>query len=139
MFISLIHILFLYKKYLKLKLTKPQSYSFDIPFSLTLSLFHDFWAVLNNNDIKSNFDSLFFQTRVEDREMVKILGKFHIPREYIETAVSIILRVPALFIFEAWYKSDPEAATQNAHQDVALISLASYYSSRPFSPFEHNV
>lgn len=58
--------------------------------------------------------------------------KFTIPREYAETAVSIILRVPALFILEAWYKSDPDVALQNTSEDVVAIAYCAYYSSMYF-------
>lgn len=58
---------------------------------------------------------------------MKVL-KFNIPREYVETAVSIILRVPALFILEAWYKSDPNTALQNTSEDVVTIAYCVYYS-----------
>ncbi|XP_060590523.1 RING finger protein 145-like [Ruditapes philippinarum] len=53
--------------------------------------------------------------------------KVNIPREYAESAVSIILRVPALFILEAWYKSDPDIALQNT-EDVVAIAYCVYYS-----------
>jgi hypothetical protein len=55
--------------------------------------------------------------------------KVNIPREYAESAVSIILRVPALFILEAWYKSDPDIALQNT-EDVVAIAYCVYYSSK---------
>lgn len=61
---------------------------------------------------------------------MKLFGKFSIPREYVETGVSVILRVPALFILEAWYHSDPNAAVQNTTDDVKIIAYAVYYGSK---------
>ncbi|KAL4232037.1 hypothetical protein ACF0H5_009615 [Mactra antiquata] len=56
------------------------------------------------------------------------LPKLNIQREYIETAVSIILRLPALFVFETWYKSDPDVALKDTSEDVVLIAYFVYYS-----------
>jgi len=61
---------------------------------------------------------------------MKLFGRFSIPREYIESGVGVVLRVPALFILEAWYKSDPSAAIQNTSDDVKIIAHAVYYGSK---------
>ncbi|KAK3601387.1 hypothetical protein CHS0354_037703 [Potamilus streckersoni] len=51
-----------------------------------------------------------------------------IPREYIVTGVSIILRVPSLFLLEVWYRWDNSSAVEKAHEDQ-LISTGLYYST----------
>lgn len=51
-----------------------------------------------------------------------------ISREYTEAVVSVILRVPALFILEAWYKSDINNAVKDTSDDVAIIATVAYYS-----------
>jgi len=61
---------------------------------------------------------------------MKLFGRFTVPREYIETGVGVILRVPALFILETWYKSDVNSALQNTTEDVKYITQAVYYSSK---------
>ncbi|WAR21579.1 RN145-like protein [Mya arenaria] len=67
-------------------------------------------------------------TTIGEKETMKIFGRFSIPREYVESIVSVILRVPALFILEAWYKSDPDTAVQNTPEDVRFLAQAAYYS-----------
>ena len=61
------------------------------------------------------------------RGLLTFIKKYSIPREYLETAVGVILRLPALFILDSWYKADPKAAVQNATDDVQIITMAAYY------------
>lgn len=42
---------------------------------------------------------------------------FKIKREFIKRSVSIILRVPALFIAEIWFRIDPKTIVSHIHED----------------------
>ncbi|XP_064600261.1 RING finger protein 145-like [Liolophura sinensis] len=44
-----------------------------------------------------------------------------IPREKVERAVSVVLRVPSLFIVEVWFRADPHKAIDVKTKDVELI------------------
>ncbi|KAL4220612.1 hypothetical protein ACF0H5_021009 [Mactra antiquata] len=58
------------------------------------------------------------------------LRNFNTPCGNIETVLNIILRLPALFVFETWYKYDPELALQSISEYVAHVFIAYfvYYS-----------
>lgn len=66
----------------------------------------------------------------EHNTTMKLFGKLSIPREYVESGVGVILRVPALFILEAWYKYDLSAAVRNTTDDVQIIAQAVYYAGK---------
>ena len=53
-----------------------------------------------------------------------------ISREHVEAAVGVVLRVPALFILEAWYKTDPDKLVQDTSKDTEVLSIAVYYGGR---------
>ena len=57
-----------------------------------------------------------------------MIGKLRISREHVAAAVGVILRVPALFILEAWYKTDPDKLVQDTTKDMEILSIAIYYS-----------
>lgn len=50
-----------------------------------------------------------------------------IPREHVEAVVSVILRVPSLFIIEVWYRMDPEKSAKAPTRDVEVILSVVYY------------
>ena len=56
--------------------------------------------------------------------------KVSISREHVEAAVGVVLRVPALFILEAWYKTDPDKLVQDTTKDTEVLSIAVYYGGR---------
>ena len=57
-------------------------------------------------------------------------------KDTVVRVVSVILRVPSLFIAEAWYRTDPRTVhtnyvAKNATSDSAeVFVLAAYYSSK---------
>ncbi|GFN84190.1 RING finger protein 145-like [Plakobranchus ocellatus] len=55
----------------------------------------------------------------------------HLPKisqESVETAVSIILRVPALFLIEIWWRTNPHTVISQLHSDdVEIIVTVAYY------------
>ena len=56
-----------------------------------------------------------------------MMEKLKVSREHVEAAVGVILRVPALFILEAWYKTDPDELVQETTKDMEILSIAAYY------------
>lgn len=50
-----------------------------------------------------------------------------ISQESLETIVSVILRVPALFLIEIWFRTNPHKTIQLHSDDVELIVTAAYY------------
>lgn len=62
-----------------------------------------------------------------------MIGKLRISREHVAAAVGVILRVPALFILEAWYKTDPDKLVQDTTKDMEILSIAIYYSAAIFA------
>ena len=77
----------------------------------------------------------------------KIKMSFKIPREKIERVVGVILRVPALFIAEAWYRTDPSSmqhvdglsknANDRLHVGVFTILYYTGMSGHNFKPNRH--
>lgn len=51
-----------------------------------------------------------------------------ISQESIETAVSVILRVPALFLIEIWWRTNPHKVISQLHSDdVEILVTVAYY------------
>ena len=49
---------------------------------------------------------------------------YKINREFIKRSVSIILRVPALFIAEIWFRIDPKTIVSHIHhEDIPNAAL----------------
>lgn len=48
-------------------------------------------------------------------------------QDCIETAVSVILRVPALFLIEVWFRTNPHTTIQLHSDDVEIIVTVAYY------------
>ena len=61
---------------------------------------------------------------------VAMLEKLRIPREHVEALVGVILRVPALFILESWYKTDPDKLVKDTTKDMEILLIAAYYSGK---------
>ena len=59
-----------------------------------------------------------------------MLEKLRISREHVEAVVGVILRVPALFILESWYKTDPDELVQDTTKDMEILLIAAYYSGK---------
>jgi len=53
--------------------------------------------------------------------------KLKLKEEFLESVVCVILRVPALFIAEVWFRSDPVKASKVDSEDMEMIVyLVSY-------------
>ena len=52
-----------------------------------------------------------------------------IKREHLLSAVCVILRVPSLFIMEAWWRSDPNENVKAASAEKEIIVNVVYYLS----------
>ena len=52
---------------------------------------------------------------------------WHISRAWVEAGVGVILRVPALFLLEAWYRTNPLKAIEVNTLDVEIIVTVVYY------------
>lgn len=48
-------------------------------------------------------------------------------QESLETVVSVILRVPALFLIEVWFRTNPHKTIQLHSDDVEIIVTVAYY------------
>ena len=57
-----------------------------------------------------------------------MLEKLRISREHVECVVGVILRVPALFILDSWYKTDPDELVKDTTKDMEILLIAAYYS-----------
>ncbi len=56
-----------------------------------------------------------------------MLQLFKISRKSLESIVGVILRVPALFVIEVWYRTDPLKTVQVQTKDVEIIIKVVYY------------
>lgn len=52
---------------------------------------------------------------------------WRISREWVEAGVGVILRVPALFLLEVWFRTNPMKAIQVNTFDVEIIVKVVYY------------
>ncbi|XP_076470514.1 RING finger protein 145-like [Babylonia areolata] len=53
--------------------------------------------------------------------------QWRVSRAWVEAGVGVILRVPALFLLEAWFRTDPLKAIQVNTLDVEIIVKVVYY------------
>ncbi|XP_071090517.1 RING finger protein 145-like [Haliotis cracherodii] len=65
--------------------------------------------------------------------MVQLFNMFKISREALESGVGVILRVPALFVMEVWYRTDPLKTVQVQTKDVEIIIKVVYYMALLFA------
>ncbi|XP_005089479.1 RING finger protein 145 [Aplysia californica] len=55
------------------------------------------------------------------------MQRFKVSQESVETAVSVILRTPALFLIEVWFRTNPHTTIQLHSDDVETIVTVAYY------------
>ena len=53
--------------------------------------------------------------------------QWRVSRAWVEAGVGVILRVPSLFLLEAWFRTNPLKAIQVNTVDVEIIVTVVYY------------
>ena len=53
-----------------------------------------------------------------------------VSKESLEWTVSVILRTPAIFLLEVWFRTDPHTTIQLHSDDVEIIVTIAYYMGK---------
>lgn len=58
------------------------------------------------------------------------MPRLKVSQESLEQAISVILRTPALFLIEVWFRTDPHTTIQLHSDDAEIIVTVAYYMGK---------